>query len=315
MKKHGFFLGFTVILLAAIFTVTGCGPGAGGDDGGGDGDTRMTLTAGPAVNAGATDTSKAVTFTGATGLSLTKDDFAVSSGTISGVSVSGNTATVSIGFAANTGTTPKTYTVSIAPGSTKIKGSGTVAITQAATSDTRVALIAGPAVEVAASATTANVTFTGATGLSLSAADFAVISGGTMSGVNVNGDTATVSVGFAANTGTTPKTYTVSIAPGSTKIKGSAAVSITQVKVGDTPDTRKELTAGAAASTAASDTSKAVTFTGATGLIVTKDDFTVSSGGTISAVNVVSDTATVTVTFAANTEATPKTYTVSIAST
>jgi hypothetical protein len=91
-----------------------------------------------------------------------------------------------------------------------------------------VTLDAGPAVQAEAAATTADVTFTGATGLTLSAADFAVDNGASVTNVWVASDTATVSVGFADNTGVTSKTYTVSIVGGSTKIKGSATVAITQ---------------------------------------------------------------------------------------
>jgi hypothetical protein len=91
-----------------------------------------------------------------------------------------------------------------------------------------VTLNAGPAVQAEAATTTADVTFTGATGLTLSAADFAVDNGASITNVQVVSDTATVSVGFADNTGVTSKTYTVSIVGGSTKIKGSATVAITQ---------------------------------------------------------------------------------------
>jgi hypothetical protein len=91
-------------------------------------------------------------------------------------------------------------------------------------------LTAGEAVSAAASDTSADVTFTGASGLSLSAADFTVSSGGTISDVNVSDytGTATVSVSFAANIGATPKTYSVSIATDSAKIRGDATVVITQ---------------------------------------------------------------------------------------
>jgi hypothetical protein len=97
-------------------------------------DTRVTLGAGIAVNAEAADTTATVSFTGATGsLTLTASDFAVNNGaTVTGVSLSGDTAMVSVNFLANLSTSPKTYTVSIASDSTKIKGSGTVTITQAA---------------------------------------------------------------------------------------------------------------------------------------------------------------------------------------
>jgi hypothetical protein len=92
-------------------------------------------------------------------------------------------------------------------------------------------LTARSSVSVAATATTANVTFTGATGLTLSKGDFAVSAGGTISAVSVTSDTATVTVTFVANAFTSPKTYTVSIASASTKIKGSATVAITQAAV------------------------------------------------------------------------------------
>jgi hypothetical protein len=90
-------------------------------------------------------------------------------------------------------------------------------------------LTAGSAVDVAADDTSASVAFTGATGLSLSATDFEVSSGGIISNVDVASDTATVTVSFAANTSATlTKTYTVSIASTSGVIKGDAAVSVTQ---------------------------------------------------------------------------------------
>jgi hypothetical protein len=107
-----------------------------------------------------------------------------------------------------------------------IKGSAAVVITQAAI--VRAALGAGPAVGAAESDTTANVTFTGAAGLSLAAADFAVTTGATITGASVASGTATVAVSFAANTTASSKTYTVSIASGSTKITGAGTVAITQ---------------------------------------------------------------------------------------
>jgi hypothetical protein len=103
--------------------------------------------------------------------------------------------------------------------------------------DTRATLSAGGAVTAAATATGSAVTFTGATGLTLSAADFAVSSGGAVSTVGVNGGTASVNVTFAANSATSAKTYTVSVAAGSTKIKGSTTVSITQAAAGSTTTT------------------------------------------------------------------------------
>jgi hypothetical protein len=223
MKKSLF--GLVALLLAAI-VFTGCPTDA--DDGEQE-DTRKELTAGPAVEVAASAATANVTFTGASGLSLSAADFTVSSGGIisevSEVSVSSDTATVTVGFAANiSSTSTNTYTVSIAPDSAKIKGSATVSITQ---DDTRVKLTAGPAVEVAASDTTGTAAFTGASGLTLSAADFAVSSGGTISEVSVSSDTVTVTVGLA-NTDAAPNTYIVSIALDSAKIRGSATVTITQ---------------------------------------------------------------------------------------
>jgi hypothetical protein len=225
MKKT-VLIGLLAIVLA--FSFAGCddrspNPSIEGDD-------RVTLTAGGAVDAGYNDTSASVTFTGAAGVTgLAAADFTVSSGgTIKSVNVSSGTVTVAVGFAANTVTTPKTYTVSIAAGSELIKGSATVTITQKAFGDDRVTLAAGGAVSAGADEEGADVTFTGATGLTLAAADFSVTSPGTITAVDVTGGTATVSVSFAKNTATTARTYTVSIASGSTKISGSATVTITQ---------------------------------------------------------------------------------------
>jgi hypothetical protein len=180
--------------------------------------------------------------------------------------------------------------------------SGSIAVTRLAV------LTAGEAVNAAASDTSKDVTFTGASGLSLSAADFAVSSGGTISGVSVNDNTATVSVQFPANTEATAKTYTVSIASTSTKIKGNATVTITQAA------DRTTLTAGPAVNATASNITTNVTFTGAAGLInLTKADFVVDNGASVDGANLTSDTATVSVIFAANTGVMAKTYTVSIA--
>ncbi|MDR2476733.1 MAG: carboxypeptidase regulatory-like domain-containing protein, partial [Treponema sp.] len=181
-----------------------------------------------------------------------------------------------------------------------------------------VELTAGTGVDVNADDTSASVTFAGANGLALAPADFTVTAGAVISNVSVNGGTATVTVGFAANSDTSiEKTYTVGIAPESTVIKGSATVTITQGYAGDT---RRILQAGAAVTAAAGDTSTAVTFTGAAGLtIVGGDDnlepadFTTSAGATVGAVSVTDDTATVTVSFAANTDTMVKTYAIGIA--
>jgi hypothetical protein len=191
---------------------------------------KTPLTAGDAVDVAATATTADVTFTGATGLTLTNDDFAVDNGaSVTGVDVDSGTATVTVTFEANTETTAKTYTVSIAGSSTKITGPATVAINQAADDDLRRRLIPGSAVEVAATATTANVTFTGATDLTLTAADFVVDNGASVTGVDVDSGTATLTVTFTTNISTTAsRTYTVSIAPDSTVIKGTGTVAINQ---------------------------------------------------------------------------------------
>ncbi|GHU84444.1 hypothetical protein FACS189473_1850 [Spirochaetia bacterium] len=278
------------------------------------GDTRAELSAGSAVNAAYTATTASVTFTGAAGLTLAATDFTVTTGGVIGTSaVSGDTVTVPVTFAANTGTSAKTYTVGINGGSAKIKGSATVVITQAAapTLDTRAELTAGSAVNAAYTATTASVTFTEAAGLSLAAADFTVTTGGTIGTPAVSGDTVTVPVTFAANPGTSAKTYTVGINGASAKIKGSATVVITQAAA-PTLDTRVELTAGSAVRAAYTATTASVTFTGAAGLTLTAADFTVSAGGTISNPAVSGNTVTVPVTFAANAGTSAKTYTVGI---
>ncbi|GHU69173.1 hypothetical protein FACS189450_01520 [Spirochaetia bacterium] len=94
--------------------------------------------------------------------------------------------------------------------------------------DTRAELSAGREVNAVYTATTARVTFTGARGLSLAASDFTITTGGTIGTPAVSGNTVTVPVTFAANTGASAKTYTVGINSGSAKIKGSATVRITQ---------------------------------------------------------------------------------------
>jgi hypothetical protein len=185
--------------------------------------------------------------------------------------------------------------------------------------DTRAVLYAEqPDVWTGAMDVTAQVTFYGAWGLNLSAADFAVNGGATVSGVSVYSGTVTVTVDFAANGPITIKTYKVSIAPTSEVIRGSATVTITQDM-----SYRIELKPGPAVNAAAADVTADVTFTGAAGLSVSAPglslstaDFQVSPDAAITEVRVVSDTATVTVSFAANTSATStKTYIVSTVST
>ncbi|GHU69177.1 hypothetical protein FACS189450_01530 [Spirochaetia bacterium] len=274
----------------------------------------MELSAGEPVNVAYSATTARVTFTGAMGLSLAAADFTVTTGgTIGTPAVSGNTVTVPVTFAANTGTSTKTYTVGINSGSAKIKGGATVVITQAVgpSIDTRVELSAGSAVDVVYTATTTSVTFTGAMGLSLTAADFTVTTGGTIGTPAVSGDAVTVPVTFAANTDPSTKTYTVGINSGSAKIKGGATVVITQAAA-PAGDTRVELSAGSTVNAAYTATTASVTFTGATGLSLTAADFTVTTGGTIGTPAVSSDAVTVPITFAANTDPSTKTYTVGI---
>ncbi|MDR1932345.1 MAG: hypothetical protein LBQ57_05915 [Spirochaetales bacterium] len=138
MKKSKFLLdrvlhpAILIFALALTFglVLTACG----GDDPSSPGDSRTELTEGSAVSAAAAATSANVTFTGAAGLSLSAADFAVTTdGAIGTPTVVGDTVTVPVSFEANTTAAAKTYTVSIAAGSTKIRGSGTVTITQAAT--------------------------------------------------------------------------------------------------------------------------------------------------------------------------------------
>jgi len=108
-------------------------------------------------------------------------------------------------------------------------------------SDTRVELIAGSAVSVGKDATSANVTFTGASGLTLAATDFTVSvnDAGTNGSIGTigNGATVTVPVTFTANPYNAARKFTVGINSASTKIKGSATVVITQAlnPSGETP--------------------------------------------------------------------------------
>jgi hypothetical protein len=118
-------------------------------------------------------------------------------------------------------------------------GDGTKLVYKIAVSvvDHRAELTAGPAVTVAAAAETAEVTFTGATGVvGLTADDFAVSGAGvTVTNAGVDGDTATatatVTVTFTANATTSPIVYTVSIAASSETIRGAAQVAITHAEV------------------------------------------------------------------------------------
>ncbi|GHU16906.1 hypothetical protein FACS1894163_07120 [Spirochaetia bacterium] len=284
----------------------------GGDE---PNDTRTLLVAGPNVPVDYTATTATATFTGAAGLTgLTPADFAVTgSAALGSPTVNGNTVTIEVYFAANIDISAKTYVVGIAPTSTKIKGSSTVTITQAFNdpSDTRTLLVAGPAVDVAGSDSSVNVTFIGATTLpDLYRWDFEIDNDASIQSLTINGNTVTVEVYIGRNTGA-DKIYTVRIAPTSTKIRGVSTVTITQ------HDIRTLLVAGPAVSVYGSDSSVKVTFTGATGaagLYVSTGDFSVDNGAMISNVIVNGDIITVDVYLGENTGASAKTYIVSIAS-
>jgi hypothetical protein len=227
-----------MLALVATFglMVTGCSSGSGGGTG------TDTPTSTPAVDtvatysAGSGTTAAVLTITAASASEraytpksgdryvLTYNAAVISSGTIA---VAGATITF-------TSATGKTFTATVSGTTVTFaaavpkEGGGTQTLPPV---DTRVVLTAGTAVGLAAAATTTTVTFTGATGLSLGIADFAVSTGGTITGVSVNGGTVTVSVTFAANAVATIKTYTVSAASGSTTIKSSTTVIITQAAV------------------------------------------------------------------------------------
>jgi formylglycine-generating enzyme required for sulfatase activity len=130
-----------------------------------------------------------------------------------------------------TGVAANFFTVAGATvGVTNAAGTGVITAKFPATgaSDNRVTLTAGEAVVALAADTTAQVTFTGASGVTgLTTADFTV-DGGTFTSADVSGDTATVAVSFDANTTTTAKTITVAVNASSAKSKGRASVAITQ---------------------------------------------------------------------------------------
>jgi hypothetical protein len=185
--------------------------------------------------------------------------------------------------------------------------------------DPRTTLVAGTSpVNVAYDATSASATFTGATGLTLSEADFEVSGGLSFNVGGVSGGTVTVTVVLSPNPFNTPESYVVSINSGSTKIKGTVTVTIIQAaNPSGIADERVELSAGIGASVAFGVTTANVTFTGA-GSLTTGDlattDFTTSNGATIGGVSVLSGTVTVTVNFGANSSITAvNRYTVGIA--
>jgi len=212
---------------------------------------------------------------------------------------------------------PRTFTVGINPASTLIRGSATVTITQMGQ---LIELTAGPAVpniEKEAD-TTAVATFTGATGLTLTAADFTVTpdDGAEITSVAVSGDMAQVTVTLTENTGQLSRTFTVGISSTSTEIMGTGTVIITQMGL------LKELTATPATrNVVASATTVDVIFTGAirnaAALGLTSSDFNVTGGASFGNVSVDSaGLVTVTVNFSANASITTNnTYVVEIAST
>jgi hypothetical protein len=178
-----------------------------------------------------------------------------------------------------------------------------------------VELTAGPSVDAKSNAEEAIVMFLGAVGSAPATADFTVTTGGTPSTVSVNTRAVFVKVSFAANTTGKDKTYTVGIAPNSTKIKGTASVVITQKADAEAvlKESRKGLTAGAPVDVASDATEATVTFTGAQELTLTAADFTVGPGAEISLVRGGGDIVSVTVIFPVNTTGEDKIYTVGIA--
>jgi hypothetical protein len=92
----------------------------------------------------------------------------------------------------------------------------------------RVELDAGDSDDVDYDDITAQVTFTGADGLSLSIVDFEVDKDAEIDAVDVEGDTVTVTVTLPVNTSVLAKIYTVSIADTSAVVMGDATVTITQ---------------------------------------------------------------------------------------
>ncbi|MDR1868259.1 MAG: hypothetical protein LBQ77_08375 [Treponema sp.] len=299
-------------------------------------DTRTALTAVEAtVDVAADALTATAEFSGATGLTLAAADFTITpatGATIGEPTVSDDIVTVPITFVANTATTAKAFTVGIASSSTKIRGSATVVITQAAATaqppeDTRVALTAGANVtDITAADTEATVTFTGASDLTLTEDDFTVEADTegtnvTITDVTVNEDTVSVTISFDANDSTeNPVVYTVGIAEDSEVITGEAEVNVTQAAAPETPAEKVTLTAGEdVTDIAATDTEATVTFTGASDLTLTEDDFTVEADTegtnvTITDVTVNEDTVSVTITFEANASSeNPIVYTVGIA--
>ena len=178
--------------------------------------------------------------------------------------------------------------------------------------DLRAALTAGPGVAAEDTDESAKVTFAGAEGVEgISADDFTVTGGATISDVELEDDTVTVTVEFDQNTTTEPRTFTVGINSASTLVKGSATVTVTQA--GIYVDTRPELTAGSAVNVDDTDDFADVTFTGASGVEgLSAADFTVTGEALITGVSVASGTVTVTVEIGHNVTSEPRVFTVGI---
>ena len=276
-------------------------------------DTRKELVAGQMVQASKDDTTAIVTFSGAENLSLTADDFKVVSGdsaVILDADVDGSIVTLMIIFNANTTFAARQYIIGINPESKLIKGDAIVTINHAPETDTRALLTAGASVNALAEAVTANVTFSGASGLSLTSEDFAVISGdANITLVFVSGNTATVRINFAANNTTDVREYIIGINSDSEKIRGNTIVEVIHDAL---PDTRILLTAGSGVNAAYGAVTASVTFNGATGLILSDADFIVTGEANIFNTYVIGSTATVIINFSANNSNTIREYVVGI---
>jgi hypothetical protein len=238
MKKSKKRCGLLLMAVTIGFLLVQCSEEAdGGADGNSDG--RAVLTAGvstitiEADEEATNNTTKVVFFTGAAGLEqLTSADFGVTGGgAVGDVSVDGDRVTLIITFKANP-PSAKVYNVVIASTSEIVKGDANVKVIHLGTDgSSRIILTAGGPVEVSAEVQTAEVTFTAGEALTFTPEleDFTVAGGGTVTGVSVDGDTVTVTVGFPKNNIDSPRNYTVSVAEDSEIVRGSGSVTITQL--------------------------------------------------------------------------------------
>jgi hypothetical protein len=220
-------------LFLAVVLLAQCGTEA--EDGVADTpDYRTVLTAGGGITVPAGDTAKEISFTGARGLKLSKADFGVTGGgAVGGVSVADDNVTITVTFKPNESSSAKVYNVVVASISTIARGDASVKIIHLGTDgseDPRIVLTVGGPVEVSAEVQTVTVTFTAGEALTFTPepGDFTVAGGGTVSEVNVDGDTVTVTVDFPKNNTNSPRNYTVSIAKDSEIVRGSGSVTITQ---------------------------------------------------------------------------------------